>query len=97
MREGCVARGLDLSAFICKDQLDGVVGFGSGGDLRGDPAELLVGEPYSGPLAVYVFGHGVEGGRGGEVVTSRQRLKPSSSPTPAPSSRCPALSQISAP
>ena len=51
-------READLSAFIYKDELDGLVGFGGRGDLGGDPAQLLVRKPYPGALAVYVFRHG---------------------------------------
>ena len=62
--------GTCLAALILEDELDGVVGvLGDGGDLAGYPAELLVGKPDLGSLAVYVLRHetgdpegGVEGG-----------------------------------
>lgn len=79
---------MNLSAFIYKGELDVVICFGLGGDLCGDPAELLVRKPNSGALAVYVFGHvrragGRAGGRRGRVVTSRQLVMPRPLPNPS--------------
>ena len=48
-----------LAAFICEDELDGVVCVpGDRDDLAGYPAEFLVREPDLRALAVYVFRHG---------------------------------------
>ena len=63
-----------LAAFVDEYQLYGVVCIpGDRGDLAGYPAELLVGKPDPGALAVYVFGHGVERGAGKERGSGRNK------------------------
>ena len=67
MRPCSVTCGTRLAALILEDKLDRVVRvLRERCDLAGYPAELLVGEPHLGSLAVYVLRHG--GSEGDETL-----------------------------